>query len=102
MNINWNQIVAVGKKAGRETLEKALWLYFAWQRPETPARAKAIIAGALAYLVMPVDAIPDVVPVVGYSDDLMVLMGALAQVAFYINDDVRAQAAQKVEDWFGR
>ena len=49
---------------------------------------------------MPLDAIADLTPAVGYADDLGVLVLAIAAVATYINDDVRAKAAAKMRAWF--
>ena len=79
------------KAAGREVVEKALLLYYAMQEEKAPAWAKATIAGALGYFIVPIDAIADFTPAVGYADDLGVLALALAAVATYINDDVRGQ-----------
>jgi uncharacterized membrane protein YkvA (DUF1232 family) len=42
--------------------------------PRTPIGLKALLAAALAYVVMPVDLIPDVIPIIGQADDLTVLM----------------------------
>ena len=62
---------------------------------------KATIAGALGYFIVPLDAIADITPAVGYADDLGVLALAIAAVAAYINDDVRRKTADKLEAWFG-
>ncbi len=97
----WDKITRFAKKAGREVVEKALWLFFAAQRPETPAWAKAVIYSALAYFISPVDAVPDITPLVGYSDDLGMLAAAISTLAVYITDDVKAQAAEKIRTWFG-
>lgn len=97
----WDKITRFAKKAGREVVEKALWLFFAAQRPETPAWAKAVIYSALAYFISPVDAVPDITPLVGYSDDLGMLAAAISTLAVYITDDVKAQAAEKLRTWFG-
>ncbi|NAT76486.1 DUF1232 domain-containing protein [Dickeya dadantii] len=96
----WDKIVKYAKKAGQEVIEKALWLYFAAQRPDTPLWAKTTIYAALAYFVLPIDAIPDVIPGAGYTDDLAVLVSALATVSMYINEDVKQQATQQMSDWF--
>jgi uncharacterized membrane protein YkvA (DUF1232 family) len=95
----WSKCGHALRAAGREVIEKALWLYYALQRPETPAWAKAVIVGALGYFISPVDAVPDPLPVVGFSDDLAVLAGALATVAAYIDAEVKAKAARKLADW---
>ena len=51
--------------------------------------------------ISPLDAIPDITPFVGYSDDLGVLALAVATVATYITEEVKNQATQKMKDWFG-
>jgi len=87
--------------AGREDVEKTLLLYYAAQEEKAPAWAKGTIAAALGYFIVPLDAVADLTPAVGYADDLGVLVLAIAAVATYINDDVRAKAAGKLRDWFG-
>ena len=57
-------------------IEKALWLYYAAQQPNTPVWAKTLIYGALAYFVLPFDAIPDVLLGLGFTDDMAVLLAA--------------------------
>lgn len=96
-----DKLVKYAKAAGKQVIEKALWLYYAAQNPATPKWARTVIYGALGYFIFPLDAIPDVIPGVGYIDDLGVLAAALATVAFYITDDIKARAAQKMQRWFG-
>lgn len=96
----WDKLKHYAKIAGTEVIEKALWLYYAAQRPETPAWAKTVIYGALAYFILPVDAIPDMVPLAGYSDDLGALASAIATVSLYISDDVKQRARDKMREWF--
>ncbi|MDH5655702.1 MAG: YkvA family protein [Spirochaetia bacterium] len=96
----WDKIKKFGKQAGKEVIEKSLWLYYALQEPETPAWAKTVIYGALAYFILPADAIPDTIPVVGFIDDLGALAAAVSTVALYINDNVKEKAAKKLSDWF--
>ena len=97
----WNKLKLYARSAGKEVVEKALLLYYAAQEEKAPAWAKATIAGALGYFIVPLDAIADLTPAVGYADDLGVLALAIAAVATYINDDVREKAAGKIQDWFG-
>lgn len=96
----WQKIKKFALKAGKEVIEKALWLYYAAQRPETPTWAKTIIFGALAYFILPLDAIPDVIPVAGYGDDLGALAAAIGMVSMYITAEIKEQAAQKLQRWF--
>ena len=97
----WRKATRHASAVGRQALEKALWLYYAVQNPGTPKWARRVIYGALGYFVLPLDAIPDLAPLVGYTDDLGVMTAALATVAFYINDDVKHQASNKLQAWFG-
>ena len=97
----WDKVIRFAKTAGREVIEKALWLYYAAQQPNTPVWAKTAIYGALGYFISPIDAIPDITPVVGYVDDLAVLAAAVATVATYITAEVKQRASEKLTGWFG-
>ncbi|MCH8621578.1 YkvA family protein [Undibacterium sp. TS12] len=97
-----DKLKLVALAAGRQLITKALYLYYAAQRQDTPAWARSVMFGALAYFIFPLDAIPDVLPVIGYTDDLGVLAAAIATVSFYINDEVKQAAEQKLQTWFGR
>ena len=98
----WDKLKRYATTAGREVVEKALLLFYAAQEEKAPAWAKGTIAAALGYFIVPLDAITDLAPGVGYADDLGVLVLAVAAVATYINDDVRAKTSQKMNDWFGK
>jgi len=60
--------------------------------PATPLRDKAVLLGALAYFIMPVDAVPDFVTLLGFTDDLAVLTLALRTAAGSIREEHRQQA----------
>ena len=81
-------------------LEKALWLYYAAERTDTPKWARATVYGALAYFVLPLDTVPDIVPVAGYTDDLTVLVLAATTIGCYIDSEVKAKAAGTLARWF--
>ena len=96
----FGKITKIASKAGRPLIEKALYLFYAVQHPKTPAWARRVIYGALAYLVLPTDAIPDVLPAVGFTDDLTVIAAALATVSYYITPEIKQQAQDKLAKWF--
>lgn len=60
-------------------------LLSALENPETPARLKALIIGAIGYIILPADLIPDIIPLTGYIDDLTSAAGVAASVAKYSN-----------------
>jgi uncharacterized membrane protein YkvA (DUF1232 family) len=68
--------------------------YFCALDPATPHRVRAVLLGALAYFILPFDAIPDFIAGIGYSDDLTVLIAAIALVRSHITPAHR-QAAKK-------
>lgn len=65
--------------------------YCAFDR-ETPFQVKAALIGALAYFVLPFDAIPDMMPMLGFADDAAVLATALRLVASHMRPEHRAAA----------
>ncbi len=87
--------------AGREVVEKVLWLYYASRRPDVPRWAKLTIYAALAYFILPLDAIPDLTPLAGYADDLGALSAALLTVATYVDEGVKQKARRRLQKWFG-
>jgi uncharacterized membrane protein YkvA (DUF1232 family) len=97
----WDKVKNFAKSAGKEVVEKALWLYYALHEKTTPTWAKTVIIGALGYFISPIDAIPDITPVMGFADDLGVLAAAVATVAACINAEVKAKATKKLREWFG-
>jgi uncharacterized membrane protein YkvA (DUF1232 family) len=70
--------------------------YCAFDR-QTPLRVKAALVGALAYFVLPADVIPDVLPLIGYTDDAALLAAAIRLVASHITPDHRDAARRTLE-----
>jgi len=65
--------------------------YCAFDR-ETPRHVQAALLGALAYFVLPFDFVPDMLPVLGFTDDAAVLATAIRMVASHITPEHRAAA----------
>lgn len=98
----WIKLKHAATAAGKELVEKSLWLYYASHRPETPTWAKAAVYSALAYFILPTDTIPDFIPGTGYTDDLAAILAAVSTISSYIDDDVKSRASEKVAHWFGK
>lgn len=96
-----NKLAAVAKKAGIKAVYAVLLLYYALQSPNTSTKDKSIIYGALGYFILPLDLIPDFIPLAGFTDDLGALVWAISRVVANITDEVRQQARAKLHDWFG-
>lgn len=87
-------------RAGHQTVYSALLMYHAYQRKETPFWARNIIIGALGYLLTPIDSVPDLIPILGFTDDISVLSFGLVTIASYINDDIRIKARKGLYRFF--
>ncbi len=87
-----NNIIRILKKGGYSLIYSALLLYYAFRRKDIPRWARSIVIGGLGYLLSPIDSIPDLTPLLGYTDDLGILSYALVLIAAYINDEVREKA----------
>jgi len=96
----WIKLKLSAQTAGRELVEKSLWLYYAARQPGTPLWAKTAVYSALAYFILPTDTIPDFIPITGYTDDMAAIAAAVATIAQYIDDDVKDLAANKLKSWF--
>lgn len=98
----WSKLSRFGRKAGREVVERALVLYYCLRDVDTPTWARGVIVGALGYFVLPMDAIPDLVPFSGFADDFSVLAAALVSVAHHVKPEHRFMARRSLARWFGQ
>ena len=96
----WEKLKKYAKVIGREMVYYALVLYYMLVSSDTPWLAKAYIAGALGYLIFPLDFIPDTVPIVGYSDDFAAIMMVFKNVKVSITPDIEIKAKEKLLEWF--
>ncbi|HKI88122.1 MAG TPA: DUF1232 domain-containing protein [Draconibacterium sp.] len=97
----WEKIKKFSKSAGVKVIYAVLLLYFVMKSKNTTVRTKVTIAAALGYFILPTDAIFDLTPLIGYSDDLGVLLFALTQISSSITPEIKEKARQKLKDWFG-
>jgi uncharacterized membrane protein YkvA (DUF1232 family) len=76
-------------------VDDLLAAWFCATDPATPARVKAVLFGALAYFVMPLDVMPDFIAVLGFTDDATVLLAAVQAVRANLKPEhyERARAA---------
>lgn len=96
----WDKVKNFAKAAGEKALEPALKMYYASKDADTPVWAKTTILGALGYFISPIDAIPDITPFLGYTDDIGVLGAALAATASHIKEEHVTRAKETLKQWF--
>lgn len=88
------------KKAARHVpfMDEVVAAYYCALDKKTPLRAKGILIAALAYFVMPADAIPDVILGLGFTDDIAVLTAAITAVQAHIRPAHRKAAKEALSD----
>jgi len=96
----WEKIKNFSKAAGVKVVYAVLLLYYAMKDNGVSIKTKIFIAASLGYFIMPADAIVDFTPLIGYSDDLGVLLFALKTVSSAITPFVKEQARLKIKEWF--
>jgi uncharacterized membrane protein YkvA (DUF1232 family) len=79
--------------------EDLLAAYYCAFDQATPLQVKMALIGALAYFVLPFDAIPDVLPVLGFTDDAAVLASTIKLVASHIRPEHRMVAKTKLAEF---
>lgn len=100
-NALWNKILKVFTKAGIKVTYIALLLFYVMKSPDVPIVEKTKIIGALGYFILPLDLVPDWIPVAGYSDDLTALLWALKIVSCHITPKMRMEAEAQLHEWYG-
>ena len=88
------------QRAFVEMVYTALILYYTLESDKVSLKDKALIVGALGYLISPLDVIPDAIPIAGLGDDLAVLLFVLKKVWGEVSEDVKAKAQDKLKKWF--
>lgn len=73
----------------------------AYRRSDTPGWAKRIVIGSIAYVLAPIDAVPDLTPLLGLTDDLGVLSYGLVAIAGYVNQEVKNKSKKELLRIFG-
>jgi uncharacterized membrane protein YkvA (DUF1232 family) len=94
------KIARIAKSAGAKLVYAALILYYTLQSDKVSATNKAMIIGALGYLISPLDVVPDAIPIAGLADDLGVLVFVLKKVWTDVDPDIQVKARQRLAKWF--
>ncbi len=94
------KIARIAKRAGAKLVYAALILYYTLQSDKVSTADKALIVGALGYMISPLDVIPDAIPIVGLTDDLAVLLYVLKKVWGNVAPEIQEKAKARLSKWF--
>ena len=98
--IDSNIILKILIKAGRSIAKPALEVLEMAIDPLTPTNVRISLIASLAYLIMPLDLLPDFMPVVGFSDDFVALTAVLSIWSNYMTPAIRIRAEEKLNKLF--
>jgi len=96
----WDKIKEVAKKIGLKTTSYALILYYVLQKKEVPFKDKMLITGCLGYFILPIDLIPDFIPIAGYTDDVAGMIFAIKRCMNYVDDEIKENVSNRLISWF--
>ena len=88
------------KRAGRTIAAPALEALEMVMDQATPPQARLTMLAALTYLLIPIDLIPDFLPVAGFSDDLVALTAVIGLCSKHITPEIRLRAQRRLDRWF--
>ena len=94
----WKKLKHLASNVGSKVLYPALQLYFLLQAKDVPVKAKTLIIGALGYLILPVDMVPDFIPALGFTDDLSALMVTLRTLNKYLTPEIKHKAKEQTNN----
>ncbi len=77
--------------------EDVLAAFYCAFDPSTPLKVKGILLGALAYFIMPIDVIPDVLLGLGFTDDMAVLYTAISMIRSHMTQAHRDKAKETLD-----
>src|SRR5690554_902925 len=97
----WEKIKNYSKLAGTKVIYVVLLLYYILKDKNVNSKTKLSVAAALGYFILPTDAIFDLTPIIGYSDDLGVLLFVLTTVSSNLTPEIKEEAQKKMREWFG-
>lgn len=95
----WAKLGDFAMKAGAKLVYIVLCLFYALDT--LPVKEKLIVTGALGYFIFPADAVPDLLPGVGLSDDLAALLAVFKGLKSGISPNSVERAQNKLSEWFG-
>ena len=95
-----DKVARIAKRAGAKLVYAALILYYTLQSDNVSKADKALIVGALGYMISPFDAVPDAIPIVGLTDDLAVLVYVLKKVWVNVEPEIKDKARARLSKWF--
>lgn len=98
----WSKLRKVGSRIGANAMYYALALFYIMTSGKVSLKEKAYIAGALGYLIVPIDLIPDAIPMLGFADDISALITVYNKMKNNLTPEIKQQVLNKIIEKFGQ
>jgi uncharacterized membrane protein YkvA (DUF1232 family) len=98
----WRKVSDVVLSAGTKVIYSALILHYLLTQSNIATAKRVFILSALAYFILPVDAVPDLLPGLGYTDDLGALISTTLAVRTSFQPSILKLAKERMNEWFAR
>lgn len=95
----FNKLKVVGGKIGSQIVYSVLIMVILLSDSKIPIKVRIIIMAALGYLILPTDLVADMIPALGFTDDIAFLTYAISNAHEYITPEIRNRAKEKLGHW---
>lgn len=95
----FDKLKVVGKKIGSQIVYSVLIMVILLSDSKIPIKVRIIIMAALGYLILPTDLVADMIPALGFTDDIAFLTYAISNAHEYITPEIRNRAKEKLGHW---
>lgn len=92
------KLLKLAKRTGKKLLYPAMLLYKIYESKEVSVKDKAIVVGALGYFILPHDLIADIIPLLGFTDDIAVMTIAIRTLSKAVTPKLKDDAKEALEN----
>lgn len=94
-----NKLKYIGKKIGSKVVFYAIIMAMLIADTKIPVKVRLVFMAALGYLILPTDLVADLLPAIGFTDDIAFLTFAISNAREYITPEVKDRAKVKLDQW---
>lgn len=94
-----HKIKSVGKKIGSQVIYYVVIMALLVSDNKIPLKVRLVFMAALGYLILPADLVADIIPAIGFTDDIAFLTYAINNAREYITPEVKNRAKEKLDRW---
>ena len=94
-----HKIKSVGKKIGSQVIYYVVIMALLISDSKIPLKVRLVFMAALGYLILPSDLVADIIPAIGFTDDIAFLTYAINNAREYITPEVKNRAKEKLGNW---